>query len=43
MSPETLSVNDALRYLDQVRAALYDQPDTHRRFLMIFKDFRDTV
>ncbi|EIN03732.1 hypothetical protein PUNSTDRAFT_55996 [Punctularia strigosozonata HHB-11173 SS5] len=43
VSPDTLSVNDALRYLDQVRSALYDQPDVHQRFLMIFKDFRDAV
>lgn len=36
----TLSIQDALSYLDQVKVQFADQPDVYNRFLDIMKDFK---
>jgi len=36
----TMSVQDALSYLDQVKVQFADQPDVYNRFLDIMKDFK---
>ena len=36
-------MNDAKRYLDQVKAQFSGRPEVYKRFLDILKDFRDHV
>jgi len=36
----TLNVNDALSYLEQVKAQFKDHPEIYNRFLDIMKDFK---
>ena len=40
-SERTLAVSDALRYLDNVKAQLADQPERYKRFLDVMARFKD--